>query len=167
MSVVSNGLRRLAFASAMLMIPVLSWAELPGKHPYYLHAITDLRGARYQLEHRPGDAAVSGREDVAIQEIDAAIGEIRKVASEDKEDIHEHPSRDVKTDEAHEGRLTRARQLLDKALADVQQEEDDPTARGLRERVIHHVELAIKETEGAIQDVLKQDTVKQSTAKHP
>ena len=43
-------------------------ADLPGRHPAYLHALTDLRDARWNLEHRPGDAAVSAQEDVAIVE---------------------------------------------------------------------------------------------------
>ena len=47
-----------------------SAADLPGKHPAYLHALTDLRDARWNLEHRAGDAAVSTQEDVAIVEID-------------------------------------------------------------------------------------------------
>ena len=36
-------------------------ADMPGKHPFYLHALSDLRTARWMLEHRPGDAAVSGQ----------------------------------------------------------------------------------------------------------
>src|SRR5271166_2503365 len=75
-----------------------AWAELPGKHPFYLHALTDLRAARWCLEHRPGDAAVSAREDVAIGEIDAAIREIRRAAIDDGKDIHEHPGVDVARD---------------------------------------------------------------------
>ena len=33
-------------------------ADLPGHHPAYLHALTDLRAARWNLEHRPGDAEI-------------------------------------------------------------------------------------------------------------
>src|SRR5580658_7414271 len=47
---------------------------LPGKHPGYLHSLSDLRAARWFLYHQPGDPGVTGDEDVAISEIDAAIG---------------------------------------------------------------------------------------------
>ena len=60
-----------------------SAADLPGKHPAYLHALTDLRAARWNLEHRPGDAAVSAQEDVAIVETDRAIREAKVAAIED------------------------------------------------------------------------------------
>src|SRR5215471_14342209 len=81
-------------------------ADLPGKHPAYLHALSDLRAARWMLEHRPGDAAVSGQEDVAITEIDAAIGEIRHASIDDGKDIHDHPRVDVAPDRP--GRLHKA-----------------------------------------------------------
>jgi hypothetical protein len=79
-----------------------------GKHPAYLHALSDLRTARWMLEHRPGDAAVSGQEDVAITEVDAAIGEIKRAAIDDGKDIHDHPKDDVAADRP--GRLRFFRQ---------------------------------------------------------
>jgi hypothetical protein len=52
-----------------LTLPFAANADLPGKHPAYLHALTDLRAARWMVEHRPGDAAVSAQEDLAVAEI--------------------------------------------------------------------------------------------------
>ena len=66
----------LTVLGGLLLLPLLANADLPGKHPAYLHALTDLRAARWMLEHRPGDAAVSANEDAAINEIDTAIREI-------------------------------------------------------------------------------------------
>src|SRR6201999_288332 len=86
--------RRIAIASILSALPLVSLADLPGKHPYYLHALTDLRTARWMLEHRPGDAAVSSREDLAISEVDAAIGEIKKAAIDDGKDLHDPPAID-------------------------------------------------------------------------
>jgi hypothetical protein len=54
--------------------------QLPGAHPSYLHALSDLRAARWFLYHQPGDAKVYGDEDVGIREIDAAIGEMKRAA---------------------------------------------------------------------------------------
>ena len=70
-------------------------ADLPGKHPAYLHALTDLRAARWNLEHRAGDAAVSAQEDVAIVETDRAIHEARTAAMEDGKNVEDHPQEDA------------------------------------------------------------------------
>jgi len=134
-----------------MALPFIASAGLPGKHPYYLHALTDLRTARWMLEHRPGDAAVSGQEDVAITEIDAAIGEMKRAAIEDGKDIHDHPAVDAPPDRP--GRLHKALELLRKTHDDVAREEDDPMTKGLRNRAVGHIDGAIHATEKAIKDV--------------
>jgi hypothetical protein len=126
-------------------------ADLPGKHPFYLHALSDLRGARWMLEHRPGDTNVSSHEDLAVQQIDAAIGELKKAAIDDGKDIHDHPGVDVPAD--HPGRLHKAAELLRKVHGDVDREEDDPAARGLKHRAVEHIDQALHQTEAAISDV--------------
>jgi hypothetical protein len=143
--------------SAMLMgvllsaLPFIASADLPGKHPHYLHALSDLRTARWMLEHRPGDAAVSGQEDVAITEVDAAIAEIKRAAIDDGKDIHDHPKVDAPNDRP--GRLHKALELLRKTHDDVAREEDDPMTRGLRDRAVGHIDGAIHATEKAVHDV--------------
>jgi hypothetical protein len=142
-----------AMLSALLLLlalPLAANADLPGKHPYYLHALTDLRTARWMLEHRPGDAAVSGQEDVAVTEIDKAIGEIKRASIDDGKDIHDHPAVDVPGD--HPGRLHKARELLRKVHADVDREEDDPLTKGLKDRAVHHIDEAIHATDRALKD---------------
>jgi hypothetical protein len=141
--------------SCILLLPMLANADLPGKHPYYLHALSDLRAARWMLEHRPGDAAVAGREDKAITEIDAAIGEIKRAAIDDGKDIHDHPTTDDAKD--HPGRLHKALELLNKVHADVAREEDDPMTKGLRNRAVGHIDMAIHATEKAIEHVERKD----------
>ena len=126
-------------------------ADLPGKHPAYLHALTDLRAARWNLEHRPGDAAVSAQEDVAIVETDRAIQEAKTAAMEDGKNIADHPHEDAKINRA--GRLHHALELLDKAKQDVAREEDNPETRDLRNRIVQHTDLAIEATRHAIRDV--------------
>lgn len=134
-----------------LAVPFAANADLPGKHPAYLHALSDLRTARWMLEHRPGDAAVSDHEDMAIIEIDKAIGEIKHAAIDDGKDIHDHPPMDVAPDRP--GRLHKALELLHKVHSDVAREEDDPATRGLRDRAIGHIDAATHQTEHAIFDV--------------
>jgi hypothetical protein len=141
-----------ASALALLMwMPFAANADLPGKHPAYLHALTDLRTARWLLEHRQGDARVSEHEDLAIGAIDAAIGEIKHAAIDDGKDIHDHPSVDAPPE--YKGRLHRASEVLHKTRNDVAREEDDPSVRGLRNRAVEHIDEAIRQTDRAIYDV--------------
>ena len=143
---------RLLLSGLLLVaVPFVANADMPGKHPYYLHALSDLRAARWLLEHRPGDAAVSGQEDVAITEIDKAIGEIKRASIDDGKDIHDHPP--VQGANDHPGRLHKAAELLRKVHGDVAREEDDPMTRGLRDRAVGHIDEALHATEHAIHDV--------------
>jgi hypothetical protein len=131
-----------------LATPLVANADLPGKHPAYLHALSDLRSARWMLEHRRAGAAVSGQEDVAIAEIDKAIGEIKKAAIDDGKNLNDHPSVDVPTD--NPGRLHKALELLHKAQGDVSHEEDDPMTQGLQSRAVEHIHFAIAATKTAL-----------------
>jgi hypothetical protein len=131
-----------------LVAPLLANADLPGKHPAYLHALSDLRAARWMLEHRPGGVAVSTQEDVAVTEIDKAIGEIKRAAIDDGKNVQDKPNVDVPAN--NPGRLHKALELLRKTHNDVAREEDDPTTQGLRDRAVGHIDAAIQATQGAI-----------------
>jgi hypothetical protein len=133
-----------------LTLPFAANADMPGKHPAYLHALTDLRSARWMLEHRPGDAGVSSHEDVAVAQIDAAINDIKHAAIDDGKDIHDHPNMDVPDN--HPGHLHKALELLRKVRNDVAREEDDPMTQGLRNRSLGHVDAAIHAARDALAD---------------
>ena len=143
-------LSALALAASFTALSA-SAADLPGRHPAYLHALTDLRDARWNLEHRAGDAAVSAQEDVAIVETDRAIHEARTAAMEDGKNVEDHPHEDAHIDRP--GRLHHALELLRKAKEDVAREEDNPETRDLRNRIVEHTDLAIEATRHAIHDV--------------
>ena len=138
-------------SAALLLVATVAQADLPGKHPYYLHALADLRSARWMLQHRAGDAAVSANEDAAITEINKAIGAIKKAAIDDGKNVNDHPNVDVPGDRP--GHLHKALELLRKVHSDVAREEDDPVTRGLRDRAVGHIDGAIHATERAIGDV--------------
>ncbi len=142
--------RRLAPFLLAALVPLAALADEPGKHPYYLHALSNLRAARWLIERRPGDAAVSADEDVAIHEIDATIGNIRRAAIDDGKDIHDHAAADERL---ARGRLHPAEELLHKVRRDLTREEDDPLTRGLRNRALHHLDEAMRATRQAIQAV--------------
>jgi hypothetical protein len=143
---------------SVLLVPFLfascasfsAFADLPGKHPAYLHALTDLRAARWLIEHRPGDAKVSADEDVAITRIDETINDIKRAAIDDGKDVHDHPPIDENLD--RKGRLHRAEELLGKTHNDIAREEDDPLTKGLRDRAIRHLDGAMRATHKAIHD---------------
>ena len=120
-------------------------------HPAYLHALTDLRDARWNLEHRAGDAAVSTQEDVAIVETDRAINDAKTAAMEDGKNIAQHPPEDAHID--RRGRLHHAAELLRKARSDIAQGEANPQTVELRNHALGHIDAAILATDRAIHDV--------------
>jgi hypothetical protein len=146
--------KNLAIIALVIAAPLAANAQqLPGKHPGYLHALTDLRAARWFLYHQPGDAKVSGAEDVAITEIDATINEIKRASIDDGKDLNDHPSVDVKE---HGSRLLKSIETLNKAKQDITNEEDNPEARELRRKAHEHIDRAIKAAEKAHADWLKE-----------
>jgi len=117
-------------------------ADTPGQHPYYLHALSDLRDARAHLDKLTPSEVVDEKEVHAIAEVDKAIGEIKKASIDDGKDLSDHPPVDAKLDK--KGRLHHAVELLEKAKQDVDHEEDNKFAKGLRGRANDHIKKAIK-----------------------
>ena len=149
---------KLALPLAVLALGPLSASAqaLPGKHPAYLHALTDLRTARWLLLPQPGDAKVYGDEDVAVTEVDATINEIKHASIDDGKNLNDHPSVDV---HEHGSRLLRSIETLKKAHADIDGEEDNPEIHDLRHRALEHLDRAIHAAEKA-HDAWLQDNKK-------
>jgi hypothetical protein len=127
--------------------------QLPGKHPAYLHALSDLRAARWFLFHQQGDSKVSASEDVAISEVEAAIGEIKRASIDDGKDLNDHPQVDIKE---HGSRLLKSIETLKKAKADISSEEDNPETHELRHKAHEHIDRAINAAEKAHAEWLKE-----------
>jgi hypothetical protein len=141
----------LAGAALSVILPLSAGADAPGKHPAYLHALADLREARWMLDNRPGDAAVTKTEQMAVAEIDKTLMELKNASIDDGKDIHDHVGvQDIK--DPH-GRLDHSLELLHKTREDVAREEDDPAAKGLRDRAIGHIDAAIHDVEHTIREV--------------
>src|SRR5882757_8826375 len=119
-----------------------------GDHPYYLHALSDLRAARWMIEHRPGNWEQTVDEIEAVHRIDAAIGEIKKAAIEDGKNLEDHPRVDERND--HDGRLHVALDFLRKARKDISHDEDNRFAQGLQGRAYGHIDGAINAVKKAI-----------------
>jgi hypothetical protein len=114
----------------------------PPHHPAYLHALSDLRAARWLIEHRPGDWAQSNDEVLAVHEVDAAINEIKRAAIDDGKNLADHPALDERPD--HRGRIHEALEYLRKGRSDIERGEDNAFANGLRDRAIGHIDAAIR-----------------------
>jgi hypothetical protein len=132
------------FAGCAAAPPPPPPAPPPPAHPAYLHALSDLRAARWMIEHRPGDWAQTNDEIEAVRQIDAGIGEIRRAAIDDGKNLNDHPPVDEHAD--HPGRIHQALQYLRKARADISGGEDNAFANGLRDRAIGHIDGAISAT---------------------
>jgi hypothetical protein len=116
-------------------------APPPQHHPAYLHSLSDLRAARWLIEHRPGDWAQTADEAEAIRQIDAAINDIKKAAIDDGKNLNDHPPVDTHPD--NRGRIHESLKFLNKARADIASDEDNGYAGGLRNRAIGHIDAAI------------------------
>ncbi len=117
-----------------------TFADDPGLHPSYLHALTDLRHARAHLDRLTPNDRIDNEEQHAIDEIDKAIGEIKHASVDDGKNLNDHPPVDAGMD--RRGRYHRALELLDKAHNDIASEEDNGWARGLRDRALRHIDEA-------------------------
>ncbi len=135
-------------ACAVLLLTTFAAADTPGAHPAYLRALTDLRHARAHLERMTPNARVDANEQRAIEEIDAAIREVKEAAIDDGKPLGAHPPVDAGMDRP--GRLRRAMELLDQAHNDIDQHESDAFARGLKHRALHHIDEARKDVHRAI-----------------
>jgi hypothetical protein len=141
----------LALLGSTLLLPLAANADVPGEHPAYLHAMTDLREARWNLEHRPSGPRVTAHEVKAIAEIDLALHDVKKAARSDGKNVDNRPADDAGSDRP--GRLHRAQELLAKARADIGQEEDNRYARNEKRSALKHIDVASRSVEHAIMDV--------------
>jgi hypothetical protein len=110
------------------------------RHPYYLHALSDLRNARAYLDKFTPNEQIDKEEQSAIDAMDAAMHEIIIASLDDHKDIHDHLPIDIhlqKSDRYH-----KALELLDQVNKDISQEEDDGFAQGLQHRAQVHVDEA-------------------------
>jgi hypothetical protein len=138
-----------------LLFALFAAALLPGAahaatHPAYLHALSDLRHARALIEQRGAENGhMFHDEEVAVQEIDKAINEIKAASIDDGKNLNDHPPIDAHLD--RKGKLHEALELLKKTHNDLSREEDYHDARGLKDRALKHVSEAWHATERAIQ----------------
>jgi len=138
--------------------PVL--ADEYGRHPMYLHALTDLRTAQWEVDHRrPEDGAISADESIVHDEIGAAIHDLERAAWQDGKGSDWQPPPDVGL--KRDGRLHAAIDLMRKAESDVARQEDDPRSRPFQQHGLEHLQAALEAAHHAIGDVHWRDDRRQ------
>ncbi len=131
-------------------------ADEVGRHPFYLHALSDLRTAQWQVDHRrPEDGTVSTDEAIVHDELSAAIHDFERAAWQDGKGGDWQPPPDARL--PREGRLHAAVDLMQKARSDVAREEDDPRSRSLQRDGIGHLVAALNAARHGIGDARRRD----------
>jgi len=139
----ANVLRMALVAATIAAIgPMAAPAQVPGPHPAYLHALSDLRAARHYLHDGWAWGAVRHEDDDAIKHIDLAIDEIKRAAIDDGKGVND-PFPIDRGLSPHD-RWRKANELLFAAHHDLDKAEDVPQSRGLRDRALMHIDLAHK-----------------------
>ncbi len=134
-----------------LSMPMLAQAQgVPGRHPAYLHALTDLHDARWFLDHGPEGYPMDERERRAVEQIDHAMDEVRRAAYYDGKDAYDRPREGAYPDAR--GRLRRVSELLRRARADVAMPEDNLNVRDFQYHAVERIDNAIRLAEGVMLD---------------
>jgi hypothetical protein len=143
-------MKKSIFSMMVIAVAVISsLSAMAAEHPAYLHALADLRGARWLIDHRPGNSWKQSQDEAsAVRAIDAAINSIKQASIDDHKDINDHVG--VQDINDRTGRLHQAVQLLRRTRGDVDQHEANDFAKGLKARALGQIDEAIKLTERAI-----------------
>jgi len=143
-----NFSRIFLMVALVAMMSGFALADSPGKHPAYLHALTDLKNARAFLYYQP-NTRLDADEQKAIDEIDAAIHMVTEAAIDDGKPMSYRPPSDVGWE--RRDRLHRVQELLDQAKLDVKKHESNGWSREYKDHALQHIDLARKSVKKAIE----------------
>lgn len=141
-------LRLGALTAGLLLLATMAMAELPGPHPAYRHAASNLQVARDLLSRESPDYRADELAGRAIHEIDGALVDCRNASLADDKDLRHRPPADLAP--APGDRLMRALDLLNAAFNDVSQPEANRAARGIQGSALHHIDEARRAVTHAI-----------------
>jgi hypothetical protein len=123
-------------------------AQISDRHLEYLRALSDLRAARALLAEGWSLESVRKVDDHAVQQIDAAMAEIKRAAIDDGKNLTDHPPIDARL--APRDRFRQANELLGKAHQDIVLSPDQPETHELRLRAMYHIDDAHNTVDVAI-----------------
>jgi hypothetical protein len=142
-------------AGLALAVPLAAQAAThpPGEwwhhHPHYVHAMSDVSTAYRLLQHAQADPPAKPEEQHALLAIRYAYQTLADASAVDRKNIEDIPPADTNTYD-HRGRLHHALDLLHDAHNQVNVEEDDREALGLKARALKEIDTAAHATEEAI-----------------
>lgn len=125
---------------SLLLASASAKADAPGRHPAYLHALSDLRLMRAYLDRLSPNERIDDESARAIERIDAAINEIKQAAIDDGKNLRDHQPIDARI--RPEDRFRKALEAGQAAFRDIDREEDNGYARGLKHRALDHIAAA-------------------------
>ncbi len=127
--------------------PTSIYAQTPGQHPEYLHAIRDLREARGLLQTNFTVPAHIQAASSLTREIDAAIRDLKNASHIDEKNLQAVPPA---KDMPPVGRFHKIKDLLMSARDDAKGTESDPAAISSRNGGLTHINEAISIVNGVI-----------------
>ena len=132
------GLALMAFAIYSVGSPFSVFADLPGVHPNYVQAMSDLRTAKQYLA-RPDTQNAQADELSAMEELDFCLRDLNAAATVDGKNTAAAPV----VDAGFKGnRIARALELIGKAQVEISGREDDAAVLKARQSAIKHLEVA-------------------------
>jgi hypothetical protein len=135
------------FAAVAVLAVTLFAGETPARHSHYLHALSDLRYARFLLNH-PKELSDGAAQKEATAHIDRAITEIKRASIDDHKGLNDHPPADRSWDRAR--RLRRVTELLESAMRDLNYDDDEYRALNWRNAALQNVRDALDLTRKTI-----------------
>lgn len=142
---------------------VSAFADTPGRHPYYLHARSDLRRAHRLLSVRDEPNVMRDMQR-ADRSVLAAIAEIDQAAMYDRKDIDDNPPVDVNIDRP--GRFRMIADLINGAKRDLARAEDNPAAAGWRNNAYCELDEALNFVRQAARDDWRDDMMREGDHPH-
>ena len=123
-----------------LLSGVSTTASAQPRHAAFLHALSDLKLMRAYLSKPTPDGRIDNDQAAALAEIDAAIQEINQASIDDGRNPNARVPADATLPPAD--RWRHAREAGDAAWHDLDREEDNDFANGLKHRAMGHIEKA-------------------------
>jgi len=132
----------------IIALVALSWQPVSAQeHRGYMHALTELRAARWLIDQHSADSKQTADEIEAMHAIELTVSAIIKASIDDGKYFKDKPDMDNITFSDKAARLKRAVELLRKAYADINQNEDATFHNNLKGRTTKHINEAIITTQ--------------------
>jgi hypothetical protein len=130
----------LAFVGTLAFAAVPSPAQAPGTNSPILRALSDVRLMRAYLDKLTPNEVIDAETQQAIDEIDAAIREMKEAAIDDGKDLRDHAPIDASLTPS--GRFHKAREAGTAAYLDLSHGTDTEAAREHKVRAQEHIQKA-------------------------